>query len=475
MKRLIIIAMMLAAIASQAQPKLIKGAESKAFSADALSTATLLGSYEDNNVWLNETRHGWSVTALDHVFQPVASVELRTNAKELLAATINGNSATLLLAERIKNQTTVYVAHLSLDSTTAVDTFATMTTTGRKDKCKLWGATSPAGNYMSCVMITEFYETKEYNAIAYLLDASGKEVHNSEYPMSTIDCMSVTDDGRIVTLGYECNGSNVQFAVNYITASKMESSNGTIDCNPIRDIDIVNVIGSRMIAVGTFQGNGRKAEKTCGGVVAVAYDLEGGKIYNYTVRPFSIEDMNIFYNRKLKKNTKENTAKNIVAVEKMATNYGGVMAFSRSFEQAKSGNDGIDKHTFTRVGLHVVAIDMDGKVKWVSNIRSYDVQKDNGNLIGIGMVNGSNDKVCIYKYQSSHMPWTYSIDKPAKKMQVGKKNNMVRYAIDQEGTTTMNVIEPKSKHSLICVTPNEEIITVRGKKKLREATVEVLE
>ncbi len=475
MKRLIIIAMMLAAVAGQAQFKLIKGPESKAFSANTLSTATLLGRYEDNNVWLNETRHGWCVTALDHVFQPVASVEIRTNAKELVAATIKGNSATLLIAERVKNQTTVYVAHLSLDSTTAVDTFATMTTTSNKDKCRLWGATSPSGNYMGCMMITEFNETKQYNAIAYLLDASGKEVHNYEYPLASMDDMFVTDDGRIVTLGYECNNSKVQFSVNYITAKKVESGAGTIDCNAIRDIEIVNVIGDRMIAMGTIQGNGRKALKTCGGVLALSYDLAESKIHNYSIRPFSTEDMNIFYNRKLNKDSKEDAAKNIMVMERMATNFGGVMALSRSFDQLKSGNDGLEKHTYTRVGLHVVAVDMDGNVKWISNLRSYDVQKNNGNLIGIGMVNGINDEVYIYKYQNIGMPWIFSNVKPAKKMQVGKKNNLVRFAIDQEGNTTMTVIEPKSKHSLLRVTPNEEIITLRGKKNLREGTVAIVE
>ena len=475
MKRLFIIVTMLAALAIQAQPRLNKGTESKAFPATALTEATLIGVHEGNNVWLNETRKGWRITALDNALTPVANAELKTNAEHLLAATMKGGSATLLLAERVKNQTTVYVAHLPLEGTPTVDTFATMTTTGRKDKIKLWGATSPTGNYLGYIAITEFYESKEYNAVAYLLDASGKEVHNYEYPMSTMEKMFVTDDGRIATLGYECDGSNIQFAVNYITSRKTESSSATILCNPIREIEIVNIVGNRMIVIGTFQGNGRKAEKTCGGVLSFAYDLEGGAIVGQTVRPFSSEDMNIFYNRKIKNNAKEIAAKNISCVGKLATTDGGVMAFSRSFEESKTGNDGVEHHKYTRIGLHVVAVDNEGKVKWITNIRRFDTQNDGSDRLSIGLVKGDNNEIHIYKSEHNNMPWRYNLEKPAKKLVAGKKSNLAYYVIDKDGNTEKYIIEQKTKHSVLLVTPNEEIITVRGKNKMRKATVEEVE
>ena len=155
MKRLIIIAMMLAAITSQAQLQLNAGLESKAVSADVLEKGTMVGRYDDNSVWLTAIRHGWRLMALDRDLQVAQAAEMEINADKLLAATMNGNSATMILLKQEKKNTYVMVAHLSLEGESSVDTLASYNMPGRKDQCLVWGATSQLGNYMAVVQRTQ--------------------------------------------------------------------------------------------------------------------------------------------------------------------------------------------------------------------------------------------------------------------------------------------------------------------------------
>ena len=469
MKKLIIIAMALATMAVQAQVRLNAGKDSKAVSADAMEKGTMVGRHEDNNVWLNSTRKGWRLTALDRDLQVVQTAEMDINAGRLLAVSMKGNTATLLLSAQDKKATHVLVARLSMEGETTVDTMATFETPGRKDKCLLWGATSTLGNYMAVVAVQQFADSAEYVSTALLVAPRGNVVFRREYPMTTFDQMFVTDNGCIVTLGYENTASGLDVMVNYVSANTTASSRNTIQGDPVHELGIVNVVGNRMMALGTTYGRGRKADKTCNGVLAMSFDLDSSKVHGYEYRQFSLEDVNILANQYIKKKQKSMTCENVAVLGYAPTTYGGVMAITRSFEELKSTNDGINHHIFQRLGIIVAAVDIEGQVAWMSGIRCNDRQEYSGSALRMGLV-GDGDMVYIYKTESKKDPTGYDLTRAAKPQQAGKKGNLVRYSIGAKGFVEKAVLEPKSKHAFLLVTDNHEIITMRG-RKLRRATV----
>lgn len=469
MKRLIIIAMMLAAITVQAQVHLNAGQESKAISADALENGTLVGRYEDNNVWLNSTRKGWRLTALDRDLQVTQTAEMEINAGRLLAAAMNGNTATMILEAKAKKDICVLVARLAMDGSTSVDTLASFNMPGRKDKCLLWGATSYLGNYMAVVAVQQFADSAEYVSTAYLVAPRGNVVYSREYAMTSFDQVFVTDNGSIVTLGTENKPSGVDIMVNYVSANTVAAVRNTIASDPVRELCVVNVVGNRMMALGTTFGRGRKADKTCNGVIALSFDLDSMQVYNFTNRHFELEDYNTLYNQYINKKQKTTVAENVLVLGCAPTTYGGAMAVTRSFEELKNTNDGINHHIFQHLGIHVAAVNTEGQVAWVSNIRCNDRQENFGNNLRVGF-SANGDNVYIYKNESAKDPYSYDITRAAKQQNAGKKGNLVRYAIGVDGFVIKDVLERNSKQIFLLVTDNQEIYTYRG-RKLRRATV----
>ena len=471
MKRLIIIAMMLAAVSMQAQVHLNVGQESKAVAADLLDKGNLVGRYEDNSVWLNSTRKGWRLTALDRDLQVTQTAEMEITADRLLAATMNGNTATLLLAAQDKKATSVLVARLSMEGSATVDTLASFNMPGRKDKCLLWGATSHLGNYMAVVAVQMFADSAEYVSTAWLVAPRGNVVFSREYPMTSFDQVHVTDNGCIVTLATENTASGVDVMVNLLSANKVAAVRNTIASDPVRELSIVNVVDNRLLALGTTFGRGRKADKTCNGVLALAFDLDSMQVHNFTNRPFEQEDYNTLYNLYINKKQKTTVAQNVLVLGCVPTRYGGAMALTRSFEELKNTNDGINHHIFQHLGIHVVAVNTEGQVAWTSNIRCNDRQEYSGENLRVGLTT-DGDNVFVYKTESSKDPAEYDITRAAKTQKAGKKGNLVRYALGSNGFVVKEVLESKSKHNFLLVTDNQEVYTFRG-RKLRRATVDI--
>lgn len=469
MKRLIIIAMMLAAFTSQAQLQLNAGLESKAVSADVLEKGTMVGRYDDNSVWLTAIRHGWRLMALDRDLQVVQAAEMEINADKLLAATMNGNTATMILLTQEKKNTRVMVAHLSLEGESSVDTLADYNMPGRKDQCLVWGATSQLGNYMAVVTVRLYADSAEYIPTAYLVAPRGNVVYKHEFAMTSIDQIFVTDNGRIVTLATDNTEAGVEIMVNYVTANITDTSRNSIPCDPLRDIKIVNVVGNRMVAIATTSGRGRKGDNACNGMMAMSFDLDSAKVHKCTSQRFTTEDINVLYNRYLRKGVKSMVAENVSILGCVPTSYGGAMAITRSFEEQTTTNDGIYHHLFQHMGIHVVGANTEGELAWVSNIRCHDMQENNGNKLYLG-INGDGKNVYIYKTENPKDSYTYDINRAAKVQKTGKKGNLVRYAILPNGFVEKAVLERKTKHNFLLVTANQEIITVRG-RKLRRATV----
>lgn len=469
MKRLIIIAMMLAATFSQAQVHLNVGKESKAISADALENGQFVGRYEDNDVWVNSTRKGWHLTAFDRDLQVSQTADLEIKAERLLAAAMNGNTATLLLANEDKRETVVMVAHLAVDGASSIDTLATFKMPGRKDKCMLWGGSSSLGNYMAVVAVQQFHDSLEYIAAAYLISSRGNVVYSREFAMTSFDQIFVSDNGCIATLATENNNAGVDVMVNYVTANTTSTGRYTMPSDPLRDVRIVNVVGNRLLGIGTTYPRGRRSDKSCNGVLTFAYDLDSNKVFNFEAHTFVLEDVNNLYNNYIRKKIKSLTAENVKVLGSVATTYGGALAITRSFEELKNTNDGITHHTFKHVGIILVGVNADGGVAWINNFRCNDNQENSGKDLRLA-ISTDGELVYIYKNESPKDPAEYDINRGAKEYRPGKKGNLVRYSVAPHGLADKAVLERKSKQAFLLVTSDQEIFTVRG-NKVRRGTV----
>lgn len=464
MKRLTIIAMLLAGWSAGAQFVIDKGMENHRIDADMMVDATYIGELEGQTLWVSQMRNGWQVIGADHQMEPVRRQGLKTSAEELLAATISGDTVTLVLADRQSSRRTdLLLARCTATGQWMVDTLDTYAH-AKKDRCLLWGAVSPSGNYIGLCSIIEYSETKQYSAFISLLTADGMRVFRQEYPLGTMDQMRVTDDGRIATLGTEQEGKTLHLVVNYADRQHAETNEALVTCEPPRELQIANIVGSRLVAIGTVSGSGfRGAEELCGGDIAFAFDLDSAKLIGFTIRPFQNEDINIFYNKPTKKVQRELFSEHATPLGFYPLPYGGMMVVGRNYEKITLADNGTEEHSFYRVGLHLIAVDLDGNISWVRNLRRNDFEKKNPELLNIGLMT-MGDTLCLVKSECRKYPLVYDIGKDAKSLKLGDKNNLVLYTIAPDGEVHKDILEAKSKHSLLKLTPKGDIITVRSSR-----------
>ena len=464
MKRLTIIALLLATAVADAQFIIDKGTESRHIDDDRMVDAKFIGRTEEGMIWVSQARNGWQVVGADHQMEPTRTQGLKTDAEELLAATMSGDTVTLVLADRSHRQRTdLLIARCTPLGEWKVDTLQTLAH-GKKDNCLLWGAVSPSGNRIGLCSIVEYTESKQYSAFITLLTADGMKEFRHEYPLGTMDQLRVTDDGRIVTIGTEQDGMTLHVIVNYADRSHAETNEALVTCEPPRELQIANIIGSRMIAMGTISGSGfRGAEEFCGGTVALAYDLAEARLAGFTIRPFHNEDINILYNKPTKKVQRDLLCEHATPLDFIPLPYGAAMAIGRNFEKISLADNGTEEHSFSRVGLHIMAVDTAANVLWTRNLRRNDWQKGNPDLLNVGFAT-MGDTLCIVKSESRKLPAAYEIGKEAKMLKMGDKSNIVLYTIAPGGEVHKDILEAKSKHSVLHLTKQFDIITVHGSR-----------
>lgn len=449
---------------ADAQYVIDKGAESRSIDDDFMVDASYIGEHMGQMLWVSRARGGWQVVGADHQMEATRTHGLKTDADELVAATHSGDTVTLLLAQRTSSRRAdVLVATCTGVGQWHVDTLQTFAH-AKKDRCLVWGAVSPSGNYMALCTIVEFTETKQYSAFITLLTASGRVVFRHEYALGTMDQVYVTDDGRIATLGTEPEGTTLHIIINYADRMHAETNEATVTCETPRELRIANIVGDRMVAVGTVPGTGfRGAEEYCGGTLAFAYDLAQNRIAGFAVRPFSNEDINILYNKPTKKIQHDLVCEHATPLGVVAMPYGAAMAVGRNYEKISLADNGTEEHSFSRVGINVVAIDTAANFLWVRNIRRNDWEKGRPDLLRVGLA-AMGERLCIVKSESRKMPTAYEIGKDSKLLKMGDKNNMVLYTVDADGEVHKDILEAGSKHSVLHLTKDFDIITERGSR-----------
>ena len=218
------------------------------------------------------------------------------------------------------------------------------------------------------------------------------------------------------------------------------------------------------MALGTVPGSGlRGAEEMCGGTIAFAYDLAQGRIAGFTMRPFQNEDINILYNKATKKVQRDLMCEHATPIAYCALPTGAAMVLGRNYEKISLADNGTEEHEFSRVGLHIEAVDTGANIVWTRNLRRNDSQKGHPDLLNIGVA-VAGDTLCIVKSENRKMPLLYEIGKESKPLKMGDKNNLVLYRLAPDGEVKKDILEAASKHTLLMLTPHGDIITSRGSR-----------
>ncbi len=454
MKRTVILLFvaLMGAVSAQ-QAVLSKGTESKYVDSDNLADGTYAGSSQGLDCWVfSGKKHLKQFVMTDQNLVTLNVVDLprSNNADVLLAAARDQRAAVLVADHSGKNQTAVINYLLDLDSLTvvAVDTVDTFAY-GRKDKCLVWAASSPNHQYNALITIVQLVEKKQYRTSIVLFDAEMHLLWDKEFALGSMHCIYVTDEGTIVTLGEEREGEESHFIFNVLKQSSANSYDVVVKCDPVRDTRIVGVVGSHMLVTGLFRpSHVSHPERYAEGVVGLSFNIDSVMLSGFIMRPFQNEDINILYNQKTKKVQHEQIADRVRLFDAVATPYGFVTAVGRSFLTNIVESNGLVNSTFSAMGIHCVAIDTLGHLRWVRNIRRNDVQKGDDALLRLSLLSRGDD-VLLLKSEAPKYPAIYDISKDAPALQMGSKNNLVLYSLAADGEVSKLAIEAKSKHSFL--------------------------
>lgn len=435
-----------------AQPAFSRGYENRSFTVDQFEQGCYLGAYNLLDVWVIEGKKNLKQLALlDRHLDPNGAAVLPESAKlEVLAAGMHDNDAAVLLVDRsVKNRTVVLRTHIDL-LTMAVDPYDTVVRLDyeRKDKCNVWAASSPNGANLGVVAIVEYTEQKQYRTFIAMCNNHGAQLWEKEFALGTMSDVFVTDDGRIVSLGYEESEQVTNFVVNVISDEQASSYSAAVKCDPIKELRLVNVVGSYAVAAGTYQPSDvRNADKLTAGVVGLSFNIESAAVAGITMRPFQNEELNMFLNEKTKKVQKIQAIDRITVQGYAPLSYGAAIAVGRTvrIEITKNGHTSIVRQ---ENGVSVAAVDTTGHFRWVRNFRRFDTQKNENVPMTIGMVE-SDGKLCVVRSESNSLPPIYDIAKPAKEFVIGGKSNMAVYTINPDGDTEKLIVERKTKHTLL--------------------------
>ncbi len=440
-----------------AQPELQKGMETKEVEPEFISTAHYIGEYQGLTCWVgNGRRHNKQVVLMDNNLNVKRAVTLKYDDEyNVLATALDSNRAAIVLMFRDgKRLTKLYGSVVDLDTMRSVhgdrdymllDSMAY----GRKDRCHVWAATSPDRTKLGLVTVVEYTENKQYSARARLFDAKLDEQWVKNYALGTTDEICVSDDGMVVTLGRETMPDKTILVVNVMSAHKSDTYEATVKCEPLIEMRLAGMSGHNMMAIGTFSTPGSDLrDEMCSGVAGLSFNVDSGIVNNFVLRAFTSEDINILLNKKTKK-IQRHLETDLVSIAALTTTpYGAVACLGRNYLLNKPENDGTTSDIFYRTGLHMFALNADGTVRWVRNLRRNDMQKKYDDLLNIALTTVDDD-VLLLKNEHSKYPSGYDISDDAKEMEAGDKSNMVFYTIGPDGETHKVIVEQKTKQTLL--------------------------
>lgn len=444
--------MALTVLPAVAQPVLGKGGENRKVKTEDLLAFRSAGVYDGHDVWITEgKKHVKQAVVMGMDLNPIFSIAVPNSGDfEPLASAIDDAHMSMMLVERSSRRTTVFGCLMDLSTASVADPDTLYSASyGRKDECMVWTAVSPDKTKMALVVIVKYHEDKRYTTFAAVYDQDLNRIWAREYPLETMHEMFLTDEGRIVTLGYEVEGEETRFVFNTLGLKKSETLAATVKCDPIKELHLVNVVGSHAIIMGLYHPlEMRHAERYIQGVMGMSFDVDRAELTGFTMRPFQNEDMNIFLNKHTKKIQRDQMCDHIELLGTAPASFGGVLAAGRMVRVEKTNSAGavqVESHGF---GVHVVAIDTLGTVAWVRNMRRNDSAVKHTDMMQVSLVQ-EGDYTCVVKSEHAKEPPIYDIAKEARDYEVGDKGNLVVYTITDEGEVNKVLIERKSGQSLV--------------------------
>lgn len=473
---------MVAAAVAQQRIEVKKNLDSKKIDATFVRESKYMGQYNGLYCFVGEgRRHRKLLMLSDHNLVPLRVAELPESSAncDLMAGSIDGTSANMLFVDNDPHGLLmVYTARIDLDSMRPADGgrgFVTIdsVTFGRKDRCMVWAATSDNGQYNALIYIVQYPERKQYSAHAKLFDARIQTVWSHDYAMGSMDHLCVTDNGTLVTLGYEPNGEETHFVFNILNSEKMDTYDAIVKCDPIRELHLAGVQGSHVMALGLFNPLESRNDGACGGVVGMSFDMDSALLTGFTMRPFQNEDVNILYNKKTKKIQRTQEVDFISVLGTVMTDNGAVVAVGRNFIKDKIEDNGNVTPIYHRMGLHLVAIDTMGNLSWVRNIRRNDMQKRSDSHLKLALLH-VDGLTHVIKSEHRKYPADYNIAKAAKEFTATSKSNLVIYSIAPDGTVVKNILEKKTRYGLVrSLLRNDGAMTLFTQDGSRSKTLEV--
>lgn len=466
---LVIVAMLSSAsVAAQGGYSTTHGAAAR--NADrTLLRGLYLGQYEGYHCWAGHCADGNIRVALtddDLTFHGEADLPEATRYCDILSGTLRDGVVHLMIVDSAsEGHTMVYKAAVELalvgtDSTALAMATIDSLTYGPTDHCYVWTALSPNGQWVGKVVVVQYPERLQYSALAELYDCKMNRVWEKEYAVGSMEQLCVTDQGELVSLGYEAYDGETHFVYNIIGKERASSFDVVVACYPVRQLRLAGVVGRKAVGVGLFTPeDSREQDNLCGGTLGMAFDIDSAILTGFTMRPFQNEDMNIMLNQKTR-TIQTQQILDLVSISGVATtSYGAVLAAGRNWRSNIVEDNGVPYHTHTRMGLHLTAIDTNGNVRWVRNIRRNDIQRDNDDLLNIGF-HSYGDTVAVVKTEYPRTPVTYDVSHSTKPLIAGKKSNLALYTIAPNGKVEKWMLDFKKKQALLRSTlrPNGELV-----------------
>ena len=433
-----------------------------------MMNALYLGSLEGLDMWLTKSDEGvkglankrdWHVVKLTEGLFPMERVDLPETPRCQVLGAVGAESdasgihaaSILLVDSSAKGQTIILSARVAADTLRLVgggmDTVDKYSY-GRKDLCKVWSAVSPNGKFIGVLTIVQYTERKDYIAVSKVFDENLNVVWAKDYAVGVVDAIYVDDEGTMYTMGMEQTSNGERFLTNLLDRYGANSYRTDMQCDPIQDFQIVNVIGSKVLCSGLVKMTTADPDKdVASGVMTMVFDVDSTNITSFKIRFFQNEDKNILLNKNTKKVQREHDMPMVAPLGCIRMPYGAVVAVGHRHRLRYVNSNGTVTNSYYGQGIHMIAFDTLGAVKWVRNLRRNDMTEFDDDMLDLAMFS-VGDNAYVMKNEDTDEPKEYNITEEAEEYEVGEKSNLVLYEISSEGDVTKTILEKGTKHAL---------------------------
>lgn len=456
-------------VAAQEVYNLKVGERNRDVNVRLLKEGLYLGQYDGLHCWAGVgEKDVKQVVLMDDNLVPQRSLVLPESSRycDVLVGTMkDGRVALLLVDSADEGHTMLYRSVVDLATMMPAEGTQPMELTdslpyGKGDHCYVWGAVSKNGEYVGRIVVVEYVALRQYSARATLYNANLETLWYKDYALASLEHLTVSDEGLLVTMGcenyYTDDGTRknekleTHVVFNIIGEHRAESYEVSLDGYPVRQLEMAGLVGHKLMGVGTIEASWSKSrhDNLTGGIVGLAFDVDSVSLTGITMRPFLNEDLNILFNEKTKKVQRFQEV-DLASVSAVATTgYGAVLAVGRNWRADIVENNGEITRTHNRMGLNITAVDTNGNIRWIRNVRRYDIEKDDELMLTIGLMS-NGDTVELLKKENTRTPVIYDVSRNVKPLIMGSKANTALYRISPEGNVSKVLIEQRKPYGLL--------------------------